>query len=475
MDSITRAPIKAFILSAFLLSVGLATFVSFTFDHRGHYTGDSISNDNLWIASKNFATNGFLKLRFVPIHEEIVLRPELPLPATLSFYTHYPPGGDWIHGLLYKLGMHSRTAHQVFSLSLMYVGALLALRVLLRLFQPWPAVLAWSVCILTPSFIFFADSFHAYTWLFLFDWYFLHLILDLKRDFDTVKTVNLYRRAINFFLLGFIGSWFSIDAVIPLLSVGLSIFFVIPEGIRFKYGLILAAAAPLGEFIGFGLNILKNAAVLGGVGEALSDMSSAFLARTGQTNPYILTRHLGKLIIGFPWFFTVPVIILAICGWYRKLTKARESLWVGLFCATLIGALCWQVVMKQHAMIHDFTLRHAELFIVLGFGLFCQIAASFKSRVLVGGVLAFLVTHSLLGVLQIEGTSLKRPLIDWLIRGEARAGWACRQSVTLQADDLQDLHGAQSIVRQLLPGECNGRPDVTGIKGRFGEAVLYWR
>ena len=387
----------------------MSAFVAITFDHRGHYTGDGLDNNYVWFASKNFAVNGFFRFHFVPIHQEIVLEPGLPLPENLPFYTHYPPGSEWIHGVLYKLGVHSRGGHQIFSLLLMYAAALLAFHVLLRLFQPWPAVLAWSVCILTPSFIFFADSLYAYTWFFLFNWYFLHRILDLKQEVEVVKRISLYRWATEFFFIGFIASWFSIDAIIPLLSIGLITFFVIPNGIRFKYGLILAAAAPLGEFIGFGLHILKNAAVLGGVGAAFNDMFSAFLNRTGQNSNYVLTRHLGKLIIGFPWFFTVPVIILAICGWYKKFTEDRDRFWVGLFCATLVGALSWQIMMKQHAMIHDLTLRHAELFIVFGFGLFCQTAKSFKTRIVVGGTLAFLIAHSLLGVLQIEGTSLKRP------------------------------------------------------------------
>src|SRR5262245_27991047 len=133
---------KLFGCVIFLLSLGLSMFVAFTFEHRGHYTGDGISSDDTWIASKNFAVNGFFRFYFVPIHKEIVLPPELPLPENLPFYTHYPSGGEWIHGVLYKLGMKSRGAHQIFSLSLMYAGALLALHVLLRIFQPWPAVLA---------------------------------------------------------------------------------------------------------------------------------------------------------------------------------------------------------------------------------------------------------------------------------------------------------------------------------------------
>jgi hypothetical protein len=466
---------KLYFFVVLLLSVGLSTFVAFTFGHRGHFTGDSISNDNLWVGSKNFAINGFFKLHFVPIQTEVFLDPSLPLlplPAGLTFYTHYPSGGEYVHGFLYKLGMHSRVAHKIFALSVMYLGSLLALQVLFKLFRPWPALLAWSVCILTPSFIFFADSLHAYTWFFLFDWYFLSRVVDLKERFEAKEQIDLSRKAGEFFIIGFVASWFSIDAVAPLLSIGLIPIFFIPKEKRGTYGVILIAAAPLGEIIGFSLHVLKNAAVLGGIREALKDIYIAFLIRSGEHD---LIRHLGKIILGLPWFFTVPVIILAIYGWYKKLRQNPEPFWKGAFCATLIGAVSWQIFMKQHATIHDFTLRHAELFIILGFGLFCQYVRPQSSMIVASGAIAFLICHSVLGVLQVEGAALKRPLIHSLISGESASGWACKQSAILSADDLQELKGAQSIVRTMLPNDCTTLSDVSGIKGRLAEAVLYWR
>jgi hypothetical protein len=472
---------KPILILACLLSLFFCMFVAATFVDRGHYTGDGASNDVVVISGRNFADLGFIKLRFGALQVPMQKAPDLPVdPKNSPFYFHYPSGMDLMQGVLFKLGLSSRFSHQLFALALSFLGAFFAWKTLLLLFEPWPAAIAWSVFVLAPNFIFFADSLHMHSYFFLIKWLFFYFIAQLYTLNKKGTTISSRSWFLNFFGLGIVGSFFSLDLVPPTLVLGISLLFCVPKEKRWTAGLLLMMAAPIGEIIGFTLQLYKNSFVLGNFSLAVQDFLEIFKIRAGLVTgenlggQYNFSKHIVKFFLGTQWFFTWPLLIVALWGWFTSLKK-RDSFWNSLFLASVIGTFFWAFFMRQHSMIHAFTYRHTETFAVVGLALFIQ-SLSKKYWATAGFIcLLFISVHSALGVFQIEGTSLKRVVIQDLIPEESRESWACAQSPRLK--ESTELPGAKTIVGELIKPDqsdlCQGHSQ--GLRDHLAELILFWR
>ncbi len=137
--------------------------------------------------------------------------------------------------------------------------------------------------------------------------------------------------------------------------------------------------------------------------------------------------------------------------------------------ALAIGTLFWQTVMKQHAMVHALNIRHIEVFLVLGVGIWAQNYLK-RYKWIAGTAMLLLLVHTGLGLAQNELTGIKKSMLTALIAEENRGAWACSQKSTVFAS--MELNGAKSILNTWLPADCSG---LISPNYRLAQFVLFWR
>lgn len=488
---------KLVLFVALLVSLAASLRVALTERDRGHYTGDDYSNQAVYIAGWNFAHSGFLKLAGVPLQLQLLTPPRpgetFHNPANegyvqpgqvktdslkgLSFYTHYPAGPDLFQGLLFKLGLDSWRSHQVAALLLSLTGVALAWFALRELVSPLAAAAGVGAFVLAPSFVYYADSFREYSWFFVFRWLYLWLAIRVFK-----KPNALPRRAIEFFALSVLASWFSFDLVVPALATGLAFFFLFGrrhggQRLRASHVWLLILACPMGEAVGFALHILKNAALFGSVSAAVKDMYDVMLIRGANAKgDYNALRHAAKLIFGLQWFFTLPALALALAGWLKAVAKSKEPLWRAFFVATLAGALIWQLGMRQHSMIHAFTYRHFDAFVALGVALFVEFSRTKRARQLALACGVYLVVHLALCVGHVELIAARRAVITGLVPAESASAWACTQLNRLRTTN--DRQEVVALVQEFAPPKCPtaSAPEASaGWREHLAELAVFFR
>jgi hypothetical protein len=478
-----RSTCAALAVTALSLIFCLAVTWGWPWDKRGAYSGDGYTNKNIMVSSHNFQRFGFAPLKFIPVQQsvsaDVKTADQIPLDL---YYTHYPPGPDWIHGALYTIGIRSGRAHQMLQYIVTVLGMSFCWMALAAFFTGWPRVFAYGAALLSCSFVFFADSLQSFSWFFLFIWLYLYLLFTKPR-------------AGAFFALGFISSWFSLDTVIPLQSLAL-----IPLGMALplKRRLILAAAMPLGEATGFTLHVLHNAWLLGGIPAALTDFFHSYRQRTGvMTNAelelrfkqhesleYNFARHAVKYVLSLQWFYTLPLVAAATWGWNQGWKKRKPPMVAYVFSACVLGAVIWQIAMKQHSMIHAFTVRHADVFVVLGFGFFAQWALGSRKacvKALPAVLLLALAAHTTLAVARVEGTALRLWATNMLVAPAQRVSWACLQKKRLR--NSSELEGAKTVVHEYLSAQVglaedcwnSTPPPPPSVAGNIAAFILYIR
>ena len=438
------------LIGALSLAMCLAVTLGWESRQRGAYSGDGYTNNNVMHGGRNFAHFGLLAMKMVPVQAPVP--PDATaisqIPRRL-FYTHYPPGPDIVQFLLFKLGLESQRSHQLAQYAVTIAGIVFCWLALGTFFTGWPRIYAYMAALLSCSFIFFADSLQSFSWFFFFIWLYLYLVFNRPH-------VGM------FFAIGLFSSWFSLDTVVPLQCLSL-----IPLGLKklpLRRRLLLAAAMPCGEATGFALHLLHNALFLGGLSEAFQDIFKSYRQRAGAMSPeelndpslnYSLARHGVKYIIGLQWFYTLPLVAAAAAGWALAKRRPLPVLMPYLAMACIAGALLWQMAMKQHSMIHGFTIRHADVFVVLGLGFFTEWALKAKKPALraMPPILALaLLTHTTLSLAGVEGVAFKHWAVRVLVKDEHRAAWACLQEYRLRYSS--ELEGGKQVIRQYLPGEA---------------------
>lgn len=459
-----------FIVPIFL-SVSFCIFIILNIGNRGHYLGDGLSNDAVWHGGINFNHFGFWNLRFVPVQipNYTVLHP-LPVDyKTTAFYTHYPPGVDLVQGGLIYIGVTSRFVHSLISICISLLGSLLLFKALSRFFDERSAYWAWLIMLFSPAFLFFADSLHSHSYFYFFNGLFLYWITQINLE---SPNINLKKWAPRIFGLALVASWFSLGDIPGFVALGLLFLFL---GLKPKAALILFFAAPLGEIVGFFLHVAHNGMVFGGLGPAIEDFVHIYGIRNAITsaeaqNTYSVFRHLVKFTYGVNWFFGFGFIAVAIWGWTLTLKAKTNRVHLGLFLATIIGATAWQVVMRQHSMIHGFTHKLPELFVVCGT---CAFFHFFRPGHLAKSLMLIYVgLRVIMNLNSWDGYGVKKWALDKILPNEFRAAWGCLQLDRLK--HTQDLHGARALASDLA-SNCETSIDSSGIRGRLAEVILYWR
>ncbi len=137
-----------FILGAYLVLYFLCFVLGTWGPIRGY--ADYNSDAATVIAGRNFSENGFLQLHFLSVPFPIVM-PAEELPY--DYYTHYPPGGTLLYGVLDSMGLdhvgHARVSTALFScLGLWFFHGL----VVSVTHKPKPALVATMLLSLSPFF-----------------------------------------------------------------------------------------------------------------------------------------------------------------------------------------------------------------------------------------------------------------------------------------------------------------------------------
>ena len=342
----------AFLLAS-IISVG-SIYKVFTekSEYRLFYKGDSNSELYAYTAGLNFAKHGFTPLFFLPAHRyeasyDVLLRRGL--------YTHVPPGPDLVSGGLQKVGVGGFYEQKAWILALNVMTMLFlaaAIRHILPAERNCAPLVILSLALPSAWFVWWAGNLHE------------HAYLDLLMAFGFWAVVT-QRRGL-FLLACFVAPFFSFELV-PWLFV-LGIFFASQRAPLRNGGYrpALAFAATMGGLflLALGLHLFQNACYFHSLSAAIDDLLSAFQIRSGVTasvgvNTYSFAKHLAKFAYSSLWLYGTGVLILAGIG---LTTAIRKKLWLPI--VLLCAALPWQIVFRQHCMIHAFTARH------FGIGLF---------------------------------------------------------------------------------------------------------
>ena len=340
--------------------------------------GDEFSDANALDAGRNFARQGFVASRFLP-----VWNPEGPRDA----YTHFPPLPDIINGV-------ERAVVRTDALVVFRIGALACalaglfcwyafIRLLTR--SPEMGLLAAVFYVFNPSFIFSADSVHmlAYS--------------------DALRSLALLLFAMYCRTRGrkiFAGLW----AVLFLMSLMtfeyipyMALFFalsglVLPELRASRKAQVVLLTAPVAAF---GLHFLQNSWYFGSVSAALHDLGKVAGERIGS-NAEGMTLNLVTWFRFAIMFNLSQVLIfgpgLLVTGGFFAMLM-RNSLDEGERAATgtllrlaglfLVCGICWYVLFPAHTVGHVFVyylIRHLVPFAAAGFTLVAGVAWLFIRR-----------------------------------------------------------------------------------------------
>jgi len=168
-------------------------------------------------------------------------------------------------------------------------------------------------------------------------------------------------------LLAFLHVWISFEWIVGMMGV-LGWCLWIRSGSPRERPVEWLAAFGLGFALPVTLRVLQNAWALGGLDAALADLASAARQRAaiGGASEYSAVRHAGKFVAALPWFAGAPALILVAAGARALWSRARAVRHLpAILVLWGIGSLCWQLLMREHALVHAFTYLHFANFLVL--------------------------------------------------------------------------------------------------------------
>ena len=447
---------------------------------QGHYTGDETAGLEIWTGGLNFYKHGFFALRLAPVQKGYyVVNGPSAVKTPGIFYSHYPAGPDILQGLMFHMGLHTPRSHKILAMGVSMAGAILAYFGLQAWFSPAASLWGVAALVLTPAFLFFNNSRYKAPWIYLLEGLLLYLVALVVRRAQRLSRRGYAGLWIGFFSLALLASWISLDDIPEFMAPGLALPFLFPRGQRLRRGLPLMLALPLGEFAGFVLHMARNTWLFGSWAAAFQDMFMIFMRRTGHGGTsYDFAKHAVKAMLGWQWFYTWPLLILATVGWARKIRDSqrhRRAALIALAGGTALAMVLWQIVMREHGMIHASTYCHGDMFAALGVAAFFDSPGRRQGRLRVVGLacMAYLLAHSVFAVSGVEGTAVKRAMVHKLLpEPHQRVSWACRERVNIK--DSIEREGAKALVDALGPEPCQ-MGEVPRFRGALASLVLYWR
>ncbi|MDO8527709.1 MAG: hypothetical protein Q7T03_08490 [Deltaproteobacteria bacterium] len=362
-------PVFFFIFFALILTLRLFS------DHTQnlHYTGDYLAEKILVTTADNFEKFGGIKTRFMPIFETMPDGPQTSESLKPYFYTHYPALPYWVFGAVYLLFDHSEMAARIAAIFLSLLGLVFAVKAVFdfqslaqknNLESEDQTALFFIVFVLlafSPSFLCFADNIQQLSF---------SQFLQFASFFWCVRYL-FFRASLGWgILLYFLHVWVSFEWLVPL-------FFITCFCIWKREGNLFKKPAPwlcfffLGFLLPILLRVIHNAWALGGVQEALFDLSQRAKTRSlGNAAvvemSYSFAKHLAKIFFGLLWFAGLSaILIIGVCfSNLRDIAKQNRLLFQFLALWGL-ASISWQFLMPQNAMVHAYSQMHIADFILL--------------------------------------------------------------------------------------------------------------
>jgi hypothetical protein len=350
------------------------------FDH-----GDEFSDAELMVSGENFVKFGFIKLRFLPMHEINADKPG-------SLYTHYPPLHNIINGALRMVfKTDSLYFFRSFALLFSLLNVIFWYLIIRKLTNSYFAGFLCSIFYFTnPLFIYSSDGIHQLAYSDFLRSLILFCFLKLL-DFREQKQKRII---LTLFLMALIIAesltTFEYIFYLSLFFVLFRYFFKIPKG-SLSFGIIfLLLLAPV---IGFLLHFAQNAWYFGSAPAAIQDLKNIALERITHSKDssmtlnlytwwkYVILRNFS-LVFLFNYYLLFPFMLFSHLLYYNLSSESKEKI-KPLLRLTILLTLCgitWYAVFPSHSLAHTFVLflsRHLVPVASLAFTLICYIIFTF--------------------------------------------------------------------------------------------------
>jgi hypothetical protein len=337
-----------------LLGVAALLLLRAATDHSAntHYTGDFGAEKDFLTAARHFEARGFAESAFLPVFRS---RP----------YTHYPPGPYLINGVPYVLSGGSEFAARMPSVAITLIGLVFAWKaiglLLRRLELSPPPFVEWGIFALLaggPAVLCFGDTASLQPMTEALQWASLYWVLRYLFEGASLR---------GGVALAFLHVWISFEWIVGMMLILGYCLWTLRGPPRERRAEWLAVFG-LGFALPVAMRIAQNAWALGGLDAALADLFSVARVRgaVDAASGYSAGKHAVKFLVALPWFAGVPVLLLVLVGaravWSRAAADRRLLAILALWG---IGSLSWQLLMRQHALVHAFTYLHFANFLVL--------------------------------------------------------------------------------------------------------------
>jgi hypothetical protein len=337
-----------------LLAVAALLTLRAATDHspNTHYTGDFGAEKDFLTAARNFEARGFGESGFLPVFRS---RP----------YTHYPPGPYLINGAAYVLSGGSEFAARLPSVAITLIGLVFAWKaiglLLRRLELSPPPFVEWGIFALLaggPAVLCFGDTASLQPMTEALQWASLTWVLRCLFHGASLR---------GGVVLAFLHVWISFEWIVGMMLVLGYCLWTVRGSPRERPAPWLAVFG-LGFALPVAMRLAQNAWALGGLDAALADLLSVARVRGGvdAASGYSAGKHAVKFLVALPWFAGVPALLLVLAGARAVGSRAaadRDLL--AVLALWGIGSLSWQLLMRQHSLVHAFTYLHFANFLVL--------------------------------------------------------------------------------------------------------------
>jgi len=330
--------------------------------------GDITTDSNILNAGENFDRDGFWASWGVPTLDTVRAEGRQP-----DHYVTYPPGCYWLHQSLKLLGAKELWHFRLISVFWSSLAVLLFFVLCTRVSGAvLPAALAATAYMLSRPFTEYADNLH-------------YLSFSQVTLFGTllgwvgVEQAQTARARTRWLLLA--AGVFAIDSLVTFEhTLFIAAFAMVRIVIARRWGLLLPLAllglVPVGMLCA---RLAINAAAIGGVNDVWMIMQAKLRQRTGaaggagwlQLGQELLDRlgwrparsgpdsenakaRVGVLAPAFlaPMFV---LMVISLATWHLEgMKSARKA--AGLAFALLAGGATWPIVMREHAVVHTFTV-----------------------------------------------------------------------------------------------------------------------
>ena len=376
-------------VAALLIHIGIQQVrYSLSYGNDVTWNTDQFSEGNSIRAGHHYAVAGLWSnaglpdVAYGPLLRDYGVTKKDPT-LTTYVYTHYPPGPDWLLGLLSMIfGPGEIVKFRMVRIAFALCFAALLAILLDRGLGPVRGAIGFVAMVELPMFTQYMHGLSIQGW----DFELLYLQLAILLIVFGRSPCKLERReAIALFVLGFLQGWVGFDYVFLLALAAVPFWLLTSRRTETLPTLRRAIVWPVTGFVlACGLHFLQVVIYYRGLQPAIRDLGGAAAHRADISAgiaeakavwlDYVLRRLPEGRYFGFSFVEFVIVLTVALALPFPKFhwNPARAS--VAAFLASLAIASLWVVIMKGHAIEHPhFIPRH--FFMVYFFGVVLTLKA----------------------------------------------------------------------------------------------------